>query len=338
MSGTKRCRQGHDRRRAQIVDANLLKTMPLPRFDADADKADRGKLLVIAGSCRLPGAAILVARAALRAGCGTVRVAAPQSVAVPIGVALPELMVLPLPETPAGTIALAALETLAAQYEPCSAAVIGPGLDMHKETDELIRRVVRSAPLPLLVDAQALLAVAQRREEAGQPTSGTDAAWQAARIFTPHAAEMGALAGLEVPQEETQAAAREALALQWASEQGAVLVLKGRQTLIASPKDAGDADSCTTPGLDRKQTGALYRNTAGTRGLGTAGSGDTLAGIIGGLLAQGLEPARAAIWGVYLHARAGEAVAEELGEDGLLASDWVERLPNVLRTLRLRTG
>jgi hydroxyethylthiazole kinase-like uncharacterized protein yjeF len=338
MSGAERRRQGRVRRRAQIVDADLLKTMPLPGFGEDADKADRGKLLVIAGSRRLPGAAILVARAALRTGCGTVRVAAPEGVAGPIGVALPELMVLPLPETPAGTVALGALETLAAQYEPCSAAVIGPGLDAHEETDELIRGVVRHAPLPLLVDAQALLAVAQRREESGQPSGGTGATPRAARIFTPHAAEMRALVGLEVPEEGKREAAREALALRWACERAAVLVLKGRQTLIASPGNASDADGCTNPEFDRQQTGALYRNTAGTRGLGTAGSGDTLAGMIGGLLAQGLEPAHAAIWGVYLHARAGEAAAKDLGEDGLLASDWVERLPKVLRTLRLRTA
>src|SRR5438128_1154358 len=116
---------GHQGLRAQIVGPDLLETMPLPDYGAEADKADRGKLLIIAGSWRLPGAAILAARAALRTGCGTVRVAAPQSVAVPIGVALPELMVLPLPETPAGTIALEALDEIEAQYEACSAMVIG---------------------------------------------------------------------------------------------------------------------------------------------------------------------------------------------------------------------
>jgi hydroxyethylthiazole kinase-like uncharacterized protein yjeF len=299
--------------RAHVISPDLLATMPLPDYRVDADKADRGKLLVIAGSRRLPGAAVLAARAALRTGCGTVRVAAPESVAVPIGVALPELMVLPLPETPAGTIAVEAAETLEHQFEPCDAAVIGPGLDVHEETDEVAWRIFQRAPFPLLVDAQALLAVAKRWREADRA-----ARLAGERVFTPHAAEMRPLAGEEVPEEGRDEAAREALALRWARERAAALVLKGRESLIASPD------------------GALYRNTAGTRGLGTAGSGDTLAGIAGSLLAQGLEPARAATWGVYLHALAGEAVAEDLGEDGLLASDWVDRLPRVLRTLRLR--
>jgi hydroxyethylthiazole kinase-like uncharacterized protein yjeF len=294
--------------RTRVISPDLLRGMPLPDYATDADKTDRGKLLVVAGSRRLPGGAILAARAALRVGCGTVRVAAPESVAVQIGIALPELMVLPLPETDRGTIALEALELLREQEEPCSAAVIGPGLDAHDETDELARRFVAETRLPLLVDARALLAVGKH-----VPTA------RGARLYTPHAAEMHELSGEEVPEEGQDERAREGLAIGWAREHDATLVLKGRETLIASPD------------------GELYRNTAGTRGLGTAGSGDTLAGIIGSLLAQGLEPTRAAVWGVYLHAIAGEAVAEDLGEDGLLASDWVDRLPRALRILRPRT-
>src|SRR3954452_20403274 len=96
----------------RVIDGSLLAELPLPEHGRDASKADRGKLLVVAGSSSLPGAAILSARAALRVGCGTVRVAAPRSVAVAIGVAVPELMVMPLPETAAGTIAEAALTLL----------------------------------------------------------------------------------------------------------------------------------------------------------------------------------------------------------------------------------
>ena len=297
--------------RARVITPELLAAMPLPDYGAAADKADRGKLLVIAGSRRLPGAAILVARAALRTGCGTVRVAAPASVAMPIGVALPELMVLPLPETPAGTIALEALDEIEAQYEACSAMVFGPGLDEHEATDELAWRIFQGAPLPLLVDAQALLAVARRwqEERRAEPPASP-------RMFTPHEVEMRTLSGEDVPEEGQDETGREALARRWAQHLSATLVLKGRETLIAAPD------------------GALYRNTAGTRGLGAAGSGDTLAGIIGSLLAQGLEPPRAATWGVYLHALAGEAVSADFGEDGLLASDWVDRLPRVLRRLR----
>src|SRR5947208_14551434 len=112
----------------RIIDQALLAGLPLPEHDGEAGKAGRGKLLIVAGSTGLPGAAILAARAALRVGCGTVRVAAPRSVAVPLGVAVPELMVLPLPETDAGTLAESALSGLEEQHAPCDAAVIGPGL------------------------------------------------------------------------------------------------------------------------------------------------------------------------------------------------------------------
>src|SRR5918994_454201 len=126
---------------ARIVTTELLKTLPLVEHGDDASKADRGKLLIVAGSRRLPGTAILAARAALRVGCGTVRVAAPESVATAIGIAVPELMVLPLPETPSGTPSLAALRMLEEQYRSCDAAVAGPGMGSHEETDRLARRL-----------------------------------------------------------------------------------------------------------------------------------------------------------------------------------------------------
>src|SRR3954454_8937524 len=116
---------------AKLIDRALLAEIPLPEHGREASKADRGKLLIVAGSRGLPGAAILAARAALRVGCGTVRVAAPRSVAVAVGVAVPELMVLPLPETVAGTLSEAALPFLEEQHEPCDAAAIGPGLGSH---------------------------------------------------------------------------------------------------------------------------------------------------------------------------------------------------------------
>ena len=294
---------------AQEIAIELLKTMPLPDYSDDADKGDRGKLLVIAGSQRLPGTAILAARAALRVGCGTVRVAAPASVAVQIGIAVPELMVLPLPETSSGTIARSALPLLEAQYEVCRAAVIGPGLDEHSETCELVREVVAKTPLPLVVDAEALTAWSR----GGKSTPYENVETAGARIFTPHSQEMSILTGRD---ESVIEAKREITALGFVRVRKATLVLKGRETLIASP------------------AGELYRNKAGTRALGTAGSGDVLAGIIGGLLAQNMEATQAAVWGVHLHALAGEAVTEDMGEDGVMARDFLERLPFVMRYLR----
>ncbi|QEH35865.1 Bifunctional NAD(P)H-hydrate repair enzyme Nnr [Aquisphaera giovannonii] len=288
-------------RKAKVLDRTRLAELPLPEHGGEASKADKGKLLIVAGSASLPGAAILAARAALRVGCGTVRVASPRCVAVAIGVAVPELMVLALPETDAGTAAEDALKVLEEQYERCQAAVIGPGLGSHEETDRLAARFVAESPLPTVVDASALLAWGR----AGHPGG------PAARVLTPHAGEMAELAGLGPDEIEAD---REGLATRLARQWRSTLILKGPRTLIAGRE--------------------LYANTAGTPGLGTAGSGDALAGVIGGLLARGAGPTAAAAWGVHLHALAGEAAAASRGDEGMMASDVVEALPDALRSLR----
>jgi hydroxyethylthiazole kinase-like uncharacterized protein yjeF len=294
---------------ATEINLEFLKTIPLPEYADDANKSDYGKLLLVAGSRRLPGAAILAARAALRCGCGSVRLAAPASVASAIGVAVPELMVLPLPETSDGTLALGALPLVQAQVESCDAAVIGPGADESEETAQLLQTLAHDLALPSVLDAAAIIAL-----------SGEKMKFTAPRIFTPHAQEMSVVSGNDLKKIQ---AAREESAKDSAHNWKSIVVLKGRETLIANPK------------------GALYKNEAGTRGLGTAGSGDVLAGIIGGLLAQmatqKMDITRAAIWGVHLHALAGEAGEKEFGDDSLMATDLIARLPGVLRYARKHT-
>lgn len=292
-----------------IITRDLLKTMPLPAYSPESSKADYGKLLIIAGSARLPGPAILSARAALRCGCGTVRLGAPASIATLIGIAVPELLVIPLPETPDGTASLESLSLLEAQYQACDSIILGPGLDANDETNALCLQVLAACPLPMLVDAQALVALGEAKE-----TKLGDGA----RIFTPHPGEMKAMANQDVPP-ENEAEARANFASSWAQERDVTLVLKGRETLIASSNVEG------------------WKNTAGTRGMGTAGSGDVLAGVIGSFLAQKLEPSHAAVWGVHLHAMAGELAAKERGDDGMIASDFLEQLPFALRDLRMAT-
>ncbi len=286
----------------KTIDIELLKAHPLPDWSDETDKADKGKLLLIGGSKRIPGAMILAARAALRAGCGSVRVAAPASVALAIGIAVPELMVIPLPETKDGTIAGEAVDLIAAQAKVCDAIVIGPGLDENAETDEFAREIVEAAPLPLLIDAQAISALASD--------------WKAgarARILTPHDGEFEALTGKTIGDD------REKAASDYAQKAGATLALKGHQTIVATPQ------------------GEVYLDESGTRALGTAGSGDVLAGIIGGLLAQGMDATRATMWGVHLHAQAGAAITKDGPEDGLMAHDFIERLPSVQKYLRRQT-
>ena len=290
----------------QTIDIELLKSHPLPDWSDETHKAERGKLLLIGGSARIPGAVILAARAALRAGCGSVRVAAPQSVALHIGIAVPELMVIPLPETAAGTIGIEAVELIAAQSKACDAIVLGPGLDADEQTDDFAREVIQSAPLPLLIDAQALTAL---------PTDWKASA--APRVLTPHDGEFEKLTG-NAPGDDNEA--REKAAISYAETSGAVVALKGHHTVIAAPD------------------GQSYLDESGTRALGTAGSGDVLAGIIGSLLAQGLNATDATIWGVHLHAQAGEALTKDGGEDGWMARDFIERLPAVQKYLRHQTS
>ncbi len=284
------------------LTVEVLKTLPLPDYGTEADKSTRGKLLLVAGSRRIPGAAILAARAALRSGCGTVRVAAPESIALHIGIAMPELMILPLPENN-GNISPEALPILEAQFDVCDAAIIGPGFDEDEQSDDFARQFIARCPLPLLVDAQALCALGKTKVKTSSP-----------QIFTPHDGEFAALTGAS-PGDDRATIARDL-----AKARNAIVAFKGRETHIAAPD------------------GTVYRNTAGSRALGTAGSGDALSGIIGSLLAQGMDAFAATLWGVHLHALAGEALAEDLGPDGVLARDFIDRLPQVIRYLRKQSG
>jgi ADP-dependent NAD(P)H-hydrate dehydratase len=271
----------------RVIDRRLLRTMPLP---VPSDKDERGKLLIVAGSEPLPGGAILPAAAALRVGCGTVRVALPPSLSLAVGTAVPELMIV-------------GREELAHHLAACAAVVAGPGMVEDAAGDRLLAELIADCPLPLVVDARALYVWADRRPKrmAGP------------RVFTPHARELSEM--LRRPVDEL-VADRSATASAFAADHGVTFVFKGARTVIAAPD------------------GGLFVNKAGSRGLGTAGSGDTLAGIIGGFLAQGLAAAEAAVWGVSVHALAGELVAAELGDDGVMASDLLPKLPLVLRRLR----
>jgi hydroxyethylthiazole kinase-like uncharacterized protein yjeF len=284
----------------------LLQAHPLPAYGTGASRRTRGRLLAIVGSPGRPGGALLAALGALRVGCGSVRVAAPASVALAVGVAAPELTVLPLPEGPDGQLAHNALMVLEGQFASCDAIVIGPGLGSDESAAALSRRIVATAPKPLVADARALRALAPSRSGGTGPIPGP-------RIYTPRDREMAVMTGREPRAIEAD---RLGAAAEAAKARGGIVVLQDRETVIA------------TPG------GTMYAEPAASRALGTAGAGDVLAGAIGGLLAQGLSPEAAAAWGVRLHARAGALAASIVGEDGVLARDVLERLPAAQREAR----
>lgn len=274
---------------AHSLSPGRLRQWPLPPLDQEADKESRGRVVLVAGSREIPGAAVLAATAALRVGAGKLAIATGASVAQAMAFAMPEARVIALPETAAGGFEPAAAGLLAPVLERAHAAVIGPGLMDDDATRALVRAV-----LPLLkgravvLDALGMNVVADL-ERFDEPV-----------LLTPHAGEMAHLTGLskEAVLDDPHNAAREA-ARRW----NAVVAVKGPRTVIATPQ------------------GELWLHEGGNCGLATSGSGDTLAGAIGGLAARGASLAQACAWGVVLHAQAGEQLAERLGPVGYLARE-----------------
>jgi hydroxyethylthiazole kinase-like uncharacterized protein yjeF len=282
-----------------------------PRREPAAHKGRFGHLLVVAGSVGQTGAAVLAANGALRAGAGLVTVAAPLSCLGTVAAARAEIMTEPLPETPTGGPSEEALERVLTLAGERDAVVLGPGLGQDPSTGAFVRELVRRCPKPLLVDADALnaLAAAPAGERARVLRSRT-----AATVLTPHPGEMARLTG--EPPAELQGHRGDA-ARGLARESGAVVVLKGQRTVVAEPG------------------GRSAVNPTGNPGMGTGGTGDVLAGVVGALLARH-ESWLAATAGVYVHGRAGDLAAATLGEEGLLAGDVVDSLPRAVESLRGR--
>ncbi len=261
-----------------------------------ANKGSYGHVLVVAGSRGKTGAAAMSGLAALRAGAGLVTVASAQSAIPVIAGHAPELMTEPLAETASGSI-LDDGGRLARLAEKKSVLALGPGMGTEPETVELIRRLVRECPLPAVVDADGLNALAGAAFETGGRL----------RVLTPHPGEMARLTGKTI--EEIQAD-RIGAARSFAVERKVVLVLKGHRTLIASPD------------------GRVSINPTGTPALATGGTGDILTGTIAGFLAQFPQSAvQAVAAAVYVHGLAGELGAAELGEKSLIATDLLRYYP-----------
>nr|MDQ6926624.1 NAD(P)H-hydrate dehydratase [Candidatus Eremiobacteraeota bacterium] len=265
------------------VDAALLRAWPLP-LPEGGDKNARGSVFVVAGAPQMPGAAILCATATLRAGAGKLQIGTCASVAAHVGSAVPESLVVALAETASGAVAMSNVDAIAGHANEADALVIGPGMVDESATAALIVAVAQALDVPTVIDAAAL-ACFHERADALQRLAGRV-------VLTPHAGEMAAMLSCERAEVEADPAA---YALDAARRFNVVVALKGETTHIAEPN------------------GALYRNEHGNVGLATSGSGDVLAGVIGGLLARGAPPLAAAAWGVYLHARAGDVLARRIG-------------------------
>ncbi len=264
----------------------------------DSHKGTFGHLLVVAGSVGKTGAAGLAGRAALRAGAGlcTIATAASQQPIV-AGFAM-EPMTEPLPETPARSISLASRQPIMDWASRMDAVAIGPGLSLDPETQELIRGLVADVPRPMVVDADALSALAGHLDVL-QRAAGP-------RALTPHPGEMARMLGVGIAQVQAD---RLEVTREFCRRHRVALALKGAGTVVGGPD------------------GRVLINPTGNPGMAKGGSGDVLTGMVGAFLARGLAAVDALLAGVYLHGLAGDLARDERGEEGLLAGDIVEAIP-----------
>jgi hydroxyethylthiazole kinase-like uncharacterized protein yjeF len=293
-----------------LLSARVMRAWALPQPDEAGDKESRGRVLVVGGAPEMPGAVILAATAALRAGAGKLQIATCRSIAQTVGASVPEARVFALPETKAGGIAAAAAATIAGWANDVQSILVGPGMLDEKAIAGLLKSLMPRIEGPTVVlDAGALTCLTGN----GECLHGLNHRV----VLTPHAGEMAALIGIEKkevlsePDKVAQRAAREFRA---------VVALKGAETFIAAPA-AGNK---------------IYCNRNGNVGLATSGSGDTLSGLIAGLAARGAAPLQAAAWGVYLHARAGERLAQKVGPLGFLARELLAEIPPLMSEMDKR--
>jgi ADP-dependent NAD(P)H-hydrate dehydratase len=287
------------------VTPRLLRGWPLPDHDEDGDKEERGRVLIVGGAPEMPGAAILAATAALRAGAGKLQIATCRSIAAGVACSVPEALVKGVEESENGAFAASSADAIAEMANRVDAVLIGPGMVDEESVAELLTRLIPLLDKPIVVLDAAALGVLSANPQALYRLNGK-------AVITPHAGEMASILNVdkETVQKEARAKAQEA-----AERFGAVVALKGSDTFIA--------------GLD----GLCYCNRSGNIGLATSGSGDTLAGIIAGLAARGAEPIQAVVWGVTLHAAAGDRLARKMGKLGFLARELLAEIPPLMSEL-----
>lgn len=269
----------------------------LPERPADSHKGDYGHVLAVAGATGMAGAAYLASKAALRAGAGLVTCACPETVWPSLSAKFTCVMTAPVKAAADGGFAEEALPALKLLLAKAAALCLGPGMGRGAEAAKVARGLILAAKRPTVVDADGLLSLAGDAKALG--------ALKGIGVLTPHPGEMAALLGVEVKRVQAD---RRAAAKDFAERHGLIVVLKGHETVV-------------TDGL------RLAVNDSGNPGMATAGTGDVLAGVISGLLAQGMPPFEAAYLGVHLHGLAGDLAAKEKGLHALIAMDVLDALP-----------
>ncbi|MFA7254643.1 MAG: NAD(P)H-hydrate dehydratase [Candidatus Omnitrophota bacterium] len=271
---------------------------------ATAHKGTFGRVFILAGSRGMTGAANLTGMAALRSGAGLVTVGVPDAVYLIVAKRDSELMIRPLPSTPQGTLSLKGFSEIKRFCATQNVLAIGPGLSQQNTTQQLLRKVLAAAELPLVIDADGLNALKGHLKVL--------AVCCGRAVLTPHPGEFVRVFGGKLDDSD---ALRKKRALETAKKHDVVIVLKGHRTVIATPE------------------GDCHINATGNPGMATAGSGDVLTGMIAALIGQGLSTFEAACLGVHVHGLAGDMAAKKIGPTSMIAGDLLRFLPNAFKTL-----
>lgn len=297
-------RVGEASSKPAALDTAWLAEHPLPKHGTGTDKNNRGSVLVVGGSRKVPGGLRLTAEAAFRAGAGKVQLATVESTALSLGMAVPEAGVIALPEAKDGEIDAAIGDRLAEALARSDCLLLGPAMTDADRAGALLDAILGGAPLPefLVLDAAAIRAACDRKEAL--------AGCGARLVITANDSELAALLDreMEAVDDHPEHAVRDV-----ATRFDAIALLKRSDTLIASP------------------AGEVLRYPGGGVGLATGGSGDVLAGIVAALLARGQDPLGAAAWSVWLHGEAGRRLSERIGPIGLLARELPVLVPGLMR-------
>lgn len=284
------------------TDKNIVKRA-VPNRPIDANKGTMGTLLSICGSFGMAGAAILAGKSALRCGVGLEKLAIPKSIYPIAAGSILESVFLPLSETSDGKISRTNIPRLLLEAKKSTAVLLGCGLSVCDDTKALVKSFVENCTAPMVLDADALNCIADNPEILKKRKSEI--------IITPHPGEMGRLCGLSAKEVNAD---RVNVALRFAEKYGVITVLKGSGTIIASPN------------------ARVLLNTTGNSGMATGGSGDVLAGMTAGLLAQGKSAFDCAAAAVYLHGLAGDFAAEKLGKISMLPSDIIDYIAQAFKS------
>ena len=284
------------------TDKNIVKRA-VPNRPDNANKGTMGTLLSICGSFGMAGAAILAGKSALRCGVGLEKLAIPKSIYPIAAGSILESIFLPLSETSDGKISRTNIPSLLLEAKKSKAVLLGCGLSVCDDTKALVKSFVENCTAPMVLDADALNCIAENPEILKKRKSDI--------IITPHPGEMGRLCGITAKKVNAD---RVNVALSFAKKYGVITVLKGTGTIIASPN------------------GQALLNTTGNSGMATGGSGDVLAGMTAGLLAQGKSAFDCAAAAVYLHGLAGDFAAEKLGKISMLPSDIIDYIAQAFKS------